>query len=82
MSGLVDSRGGTTYKLLLVTPSGREYMVSLVSMGAFNDTPPFVVWEREDGFLESSERTYSSLSHLAAEHGCIVGYSTSVAQVN
>jgi hypothetical protein len=78
----LDARGGKKYKLLLVTLSGREYMIDLVSVGDVHDEPPFVAYEREDGFIETTESLYSSLDRLAIEHGCIVGEWTGVEPVN
>lgn len=78
----LDFKGSTQYKLLYVTPSGREYMVTLTSTGAFNDKPPFVVTEREDGIFEAVDRTYSSLQDLATMHGCVIGDVVSVDPAN
>lgn len=82
MGWLDDLRGGTVYKLLYVTPSGREYMVTLTSTGPFSEPPPFVATEREDGLVETVDSLYSSVQELATMHGCIVGEFVSVDPAN
>lgn len=83
----LDTRDTSEYKLLFVTPSGREYLVTLIAMGRYHDKPPFVAWEQDDGFVKATledgkEMTYSSLEHLAGEHGCLRGDMVSVDPVN
>lgn len=80
--GFLDVRGGKEYKLLFVTPSGREYMVTLVAAGNFDSSPPFVATEQEDGVIVAGEGTYSSLDQLAIEHGCFVALVESVEPTN
>lgn len=82
MPGLLDSRGGKKYQMLLITPSGREYMVTLTAMGQYNDDPPMVVWEQEDGTFLAGGIPYLSLDKLAIEFGCVVGTYSSVDPVN
>jgi hypothetical protein len=60
------------YKLLFVTLSGREYMATLQATGDFHTQPPFVAWEREDETIEAAEVRYSSMGHLAVEHGLLL----------
>ena len=66
--------------MLYVSSSGREYMVTLQSLGPFNDVPPFVIWEDEDDvFIDrNTDIRYSSLQQLASHHGCILGSIVSV----
>jgi len=84
MAIFTDTRGGQQHRMMYVNPDGREYWVSLTSLGPFNEVPPLVVFEREDGFLEvpSKGRVYESLHDLAIEHGCLLGDLMSVDPTN
>lgn len=84
MAGLADVRGGKQHRVMFVVPDGREYWLTLISMGAFYDEPPLVVFERDDGFLEvpSTGAVYSSLDDLAVRHGCMLGDLVSIEPTN
>lgn len=83
--GWLNSQGSRQYRMLYVTPEGREYWVTMTSvLGAdgFAKEPPFVVTERVDGIFETVESVYTSLHELAIEHGCVLGELVSVEPTN
>lgn len=82
MAGLLSTGGGKRHKILYVTPSEREYMVTLISLGGMFEDPPFVVTERVDGLFETVDAVYGSLQELATMHGCVLGEFVSVDPTN
>ena len=70
MGLLGDRGGGKKYKVLYITPDGREYWLTITSTGTFGSNPPFVITELPDGTLETVEGRYSSLHDFAVMHGC------------
>jgi len=70
MPGLIGPTVGNTYKLFYKSSSGREWLITLTAMGPFLDPPPSSVIEDEDGTFRAGDVRYSSLYHLASEHGC------------
>jgi hypothetical protein len=82
MPVLLSTAVGKKYRVLLSTPSGREYMFELHSTGPFCGSPSFIVWEQEDGAFEAEGVRYSSMEHFAASFGCVLGEATSVEAAN
>jgi hypothetical protein len=70
------------FRILFISASGREYTADLQATGDFHTQPPAVVWERDDDTVEAAEVRYSSLEHLAIDHGLIFLGMTSAEPVN
>lgn len=83
--GWLNSQGSKQYRVLYVTPEGREYwftMSTVIGIDGFAKDPPFVITERVDGIFETCESVYTSLDEFAIEHGCVRGELVSVAPTN